>query len=91
MTPARKDVAMKKTCSVLLCVLLLSLAPTTFAADGARIGAIGQLVDQLISFFSGIGEALAGEESVTGEEFPPEAGPSAAAEPESGIFFPPGG
>lgn len=73
---------MKKTCSVLLCVLLLSLAPTTFAADGAGIGAIGQLFDQLISFFVGIGESTSDEGS--GE-------PSAAAEPESGIFFPPGG
>ena len=40
---------MKKMCSVLLCVLLLSLAPTTFAADGDGIGAIGQLFDQFIS------------------------------------------
>ena len=82
---------MKKTCSVFLCVLLLSLAPTTFAADGDGIGAIGQLFDQLISFFVGIGESLAGDESMNGEVLP-QSGPGAAAtEPEMGIAFPPGG
>ena len=87
MTPARKDVAMKKTCFVLLCALLLSLAPTTLAADGDGIAAIGQLLDQLISFLTGLAD-----EPETGELFPPNGEPeSSVEEPEIGEGFPPGG
>ena len=77
---------MKKTCFALLCALLLSLAPTTFAADGDGIGAIGQLFDQLISFFVGTAD-----EPEMGEELPPNEASESTAEPEMGLAFPPNG
>lgn len=75
---------MKKTCYVLLCALLLSLAPTAFAFDGDGSGVIGQLLDKLISFFVGpADEPEIGELSL----------PNSVSSPgsEAGNFFPPGG
>jgi len=44
---------MKKTCFVLLCALLLGLAPSTFAADDAALGPFDALLAQLVALFSG--------------------------------------
>ena len=89
---------MKKTCFVLLCALLLGLAPTTFADNDDGIGAIRQFFDQLTLLFGEIGIQFppngasgSGEEPTS--EIPPDGDASANGEPEPeiGIEFPPNG
>ena len=83
---------MKKTCFVLLCALLLGLAPTTFAADRAVLSLDG-LLTQLLVFFVGSADELGqgeGGDSTSGE-LPPNSNFATGDEPERGDEVPVGG
>ena len=56
---------MKKTCFVLLCALLLGLAPTTLAAGGEAFSLDG-LLAQLLTLFTS-----PGDDAEMGWQFPP--------------------
>lgn len=100
-TLARKVDAMKKTCFVLLCALLLGLAPSTFAAEAAAPGPLAQLVNQLAAFFSVVTSELGWQyppngspeaaESTEGEDLPPNNNLDTSDDPELGWQYPPGG
>lgn len=84
---------MKKTCFVLLCALLLGLAPTTFAAD-STLGPLEELLGRLIAMWNhNSTEAEPAAQPSTGSEEapPPNNNPATNSEPERGWEIPPGG
>lgn len=98
MTPAQKADPMKKTCFLLLCALLVGLAPSALADNEVGSGAWQDLLDQLTSVFAEIGiefppggSPAPGVEPETGIEFPPSGVSASSEDPEIGIEFPPSG
>jgi len=79
---------MKKTCFVLLCALLLGLAPTAFAAEEVGFG-FGDLLNQLISYF--LEPRLDADETSPAGDVPPNSSLATGDEPEMGWQIEPGG
>jgi hypothetical protein len=94
---------MKRTWFVLLCALLLGLAPTTFADDGGFFDDLAELLAQWIESAAGSGDQPtigpeyppggqpASEGFTSDENLPPKSNSAIGDEPEIGPEYPPHG
>lgn len=87
---------MKKICFLLLCALLLGLAPATFADEGGFFDGLAGLFAQWLESVAGPGDPYGPEYPPHGQPasigtLPPKSSPATGDEPEIGPQYPPNG